>query len=927
LIPTLLVLIEYVTGFFSQHLRKNIHYIILTVLLAVVSLIILKKYAEGFSGNVLLTVAVFAGISLALAYIRLQEVRKFLTILVPVIFIFPYLFLFDSPTNKVVFPGKESFIEKEATSPVVKIENPPPIVMVIFDEFLVTSLMDENHTIDSKRYPNFTALAKESTWFRNATTVGDNTGYAVPAIMTGKYPEHSILPILADHPDNIFTLLADIYEIQAFEPITQLCPKKLCNNKDKISTLKRIKPMISDLLIVYLHILVPGDMSTHLPLVTQSWEDFGSGKLKTGEDMGGKDWERRAIKTLGENRLAQFNEFINSINYSEKPTLYFLHTMLPHSPYKYLPSGKMYNYMGFSGILKNEYEKWTSDKWAVMPDYQRYLLQVGFVDNLLGKLLNHLKKVGLYERSLIVITADHGVSYKPGDFRRPLSKSNFRDIMPVPLFIKLPDQKKGEIDDRNVEITDILPSVADFLNIELPWSVDGQSVFNTDIAERKNKIIYFKHAKERMELDSATLEAKYITLEQMLELFGAGDKKNGIFNVGPHSELIGRLVKDVNIIEEMNVEIQLDQSHLFSDVDPDSSFVPVHITGSVKADSDNPINLAITINGKISGVSRSFQHARREVSMFSVLVPETSFRKGKNDVEVFVVSVENGRLRLARTKDLSKVSYILASSEKITSSEGATIRVIPNVLSGSLDTVQIKYKNLNIMGWAADVEGSQLPETILIFEKGKFLYAGRCNMERPDVVENFQNKNLMRTGFRYRFPLNLKMYKGISEDKVRVFAVSSKGVASELFRSKKKSSTIKYFLVESKDEDIIISSLGKTIDVVKNALQGSLDTVTVGDNSATLIGWAADVKNSENADVIVIFVDGNFFHKGILNKERQDVVKTFNNNSLKKSGFLYSFPVKAFYTEPSEVRIFAISKRGVASELRYPEGYKWSKKS
>ncbi|UCF86678.1 MAG: hypothetical protein JSV71_04120, partial [Nitrospiraceae bacterium] len=205
LIPALFVFIEYVAGVFSQRLRKNIHYVFVTILMTVVSLIILKKYAEGISGNIILITAAFSGISLAFAYIRLQEVQKFLTILSPVIFIFPYLFLFDSPINKVVFSQKESRIEEKVTSPVVNIEDPPPIVMVIFDEFLVTSLMSEKRTIDSKRYPNFAELAKESTWFRNATTVGDNTGYAVPSIMTGKYPEHSILPILADQPDNNFT--------------------------------------------------------------------------------------------------------------------------------------------------------------------------------------------------------------------------------------------------------------------------------------------------------------------------------------------------------------------------------------------------------------------------------------------------------------------------------------------------------------------------------------------------------------------------------------------------------------------------------------------------------------------------------------------------------------------------------------------------
>ena len=35
----------------------------------------------------------------------------------------------------------------------------PPIVLVVFDEFPVASLLDRNHQIDRERYPNFARLA------------------------------------------------------------------------------------------------------------------------------------------------------------------------------------------------------------------------------------------------------------------------------------------------------------------------------------------------------------------------------------------------------------------------------------------------------------------------------------------------------------------------------------------------------------------------------------------------------------------------------------------------------------------------------------------------------------------------------------------------------------------------------------------------
>ena len=55
-------------------------------------------------------------------------------------------------------------------------------------------------------------------------------------------------------------------------------------------------------------------------------------------------------------------------------------------------------------------------------------------------------RTGLYDRALVVVTADHGVSFRAGQKRRPLSDANLQDIAYVPLFVKLPHQKRGRIE-------------------------------------------------------------------------------------------------------------------------------------------------------------------------------------------------------------------------------------------------------------------------------------------------------------------------------------------------------------------------------------------------------------------------------------------------------------------------------------------------
>jgi hypothetical protein len=474
-------------------------------------------------------------------------------------------------------------------------------------------------------------------------------------------------------------------------------------------------------------------------------------------------------------------EFVNAIDAVGQPTLYFLDILLPHPPYTYLPSGRRYRTsVGVVGLVS---ERWGDDESAVIQGYQRHLLQVGFVDTLLGKLLARLKAVGLYDRSLIVITSDHGASFRPNDFRRPLTKTNFQDIMPVPLFIKAPNQREGVISDRNVETIDILPTIADILGIKLPWPVDGHSTFDLSLPERKQKVVFYNQAKERLVFDRADFEAKDVALERKLTLFGSGEDPDGLFKIGPHNSLVGLHVSEVGVAGEADVVVEFDHLSFYERVNPQAPFVPTEITGSVltSAGTGAELDLAVAVNGTIRAVTRT-DPLEGGFSKWGTLVSEASFRPGKNDIEVFVVSVTQGKPRLVRTKNQSTATYALSTlnrqrGEALISSDGTSMPVIPNAL-GWLDVAVIENDVVRFAGWAGDIKNSELPKAILLFANGEFLYSGRTKVERPDVVKAYGNAALLWSGFDYGFPLSL--FEDIANAEIRLFAVSKNGVASEL---------------------------------------------------------------------------------------------------------------------------------------------------
>jgi arylsulfatase A-like enzyme len=98
----------------------------------------------------------------------------------------------------------------------------------------------------------------------------------------------------------------------------------------------------------------------------------------------------------------------------------------------------------------------------------------GAVDELVGELTAQLKRTGVFDRALIVVTADHGVSFLAGDSRRNVDASNIGEIAGVPLLIKAPGQRHGRIVDSAATTEDILATIGTALGAR--WRSGGQSL-------------------------------------------------------------------------------------------------------------------------------------------------------------------------------------------------------------------------------------------------------------------------------------------------------------------------------------------------------------------------------------------------------------------------------------------------------------------
>jgi hypothetical protein len=629
-----LAALELAVAAVSARARRAVHAVLVAVLLAVVVLPPLNR-AAALAPVPAFAIAGLAGALGALAYVRSSAVRMFVTVLAPAGLIFPLLFLFATPVAELIRSQRP--VEAAASA----VTHPAPTVMVVFDELSLLALMDRNQQIDAARYPNFARLAGMATWYRNATSVADNTVVAVPAILTGTLPSHSTLPTLREHPHNLFTLLGGAYDLRVIEPVTDLCPRELCpRSGPDPAAAGATAALLSDAGLVFLHMLAPPGLRAGLPDIQRQWT-FQFDRWNYHRIVGATSLDRPAL----------FDSFVDAIQPGPRPTLDFLHILLPHYPYMYFPSGTSYlppsplfgrppfNFFAPGDQLDGA--AWSEDDHeGARLEQQRYLNQLVLVDRLVGRLLDHLQSTGLLDQTLLVITADHGVCFRPGQSSRYVNDGNHTDIMAVPLFIKAPHQRAGQIDDRNVETIDILPTIADLLGIALPWPVDGRSVVASPQPERAEKVIVSPTSRSN-QLDlkrfvyPGTRPSELQGLDNMLAVFGSDRLDDSV----PSPRLRALLNQPVAALPKAPpsaLHVTLEQPERFAQVNTAGGRLPAFVQGHVQPAPPPHTALAIAVNGVVRAVTEVLPD-QSETPAFGALVPEPAWQDGANTVEVLAV--------------------------------------------------------------------------------------------------------------------------------------------------------------------------------------------------------------------------------------------------------------------------------------------------
>lgn len=106
---------------------------------------------------------------------------------------------------------------------------------------------------------------------------------------------------------------------------------------------------------------------------------------------------------------------------------------------------------------------------------QGYYASVSYVDALIGDLISHMKDLGIYKNTIIVVWGDHG--YKLGDHNSWGKMTNYNIDLKVPIIIRYPDQPNRGMESEGItELVDLFPTLCELADIETPDYMQGQSL-------------------------------------------------------------------------------------------------------------------------------------------------------------------------------------------------------------------------------------------------------------------------------------------------------------------------------------------------------------------------------------------------------------------------------------------------------------------
>jgi arylsulfatase A-like enzyme len=208
-------------------------------------------------------------------------------------------------------------------------------------------------------------------------------------------------------------------------------------------------------------------ITSHLYVSSAYGLNDGFEQLDFRYDRKADDVAERALRTIDQ--------------VGDRPFFLFLHFYDPHSHYSPPPQTRdlfpsAYKGPPGGGIL-GRFKGMTRE--TIPAGYLEHLLslydgEIRFVDDQIGRILDHLRERGLDRTTLVVVTADHGEEFLDhGDWGH--EKTLYEEQVRIPLIVHGPGVRPRR-EGGQASLVDVVPTILDWADLPMPSHAQGRSL-------------------------------------------------------------------------------------------------------------------------------------------------------------------------------------------------------------------------------------------------------------------------------------------------------------------------------------------------------------------------------------------------------------------------------------------------------------------
>jgi len=331
------------------------------------------------------------------------------------------------------------------------------IILFSFDDFRGDHLNAYGYSRDTS--PCLSALAKDAAYYKNAYPNGNWTIPSHISLLTGMLPSrHGVNQGSSAYQDKKGAGLSD--SIQTLAEVFHAM---------KVKTLK----------------------ASYLPAALGFNRGFDL--VMSADPFGDEKRFGRLLKMIGDHKNGDF--------------FLFIHTGMAHAPYTYsrflgrdrLSAEKRKKIDGFRDMhrgksnidLVSAFNAYLKEADLFNADDCQALYDGGirYVDGYIGRLVESLKALGIYDRAMFVMVSDHGEHFGehyPAEFCNHHGQDFYEEFLKIPLIFKYPHTAAREVIADPASMIDVMPTILDYYGIAFPPYIQGESLWRK---KRRDRVI------------------------------------------------------------------------------------------------------------------------------------------------------------------------------------------------------------------------------------------------------------------------------------------------------------------------------------------------------------------------------------------------------------------------------------------------------